>query len=156
MNGFGEDLTTTTEPENFFIGLANLYYLLHQAAYDNEVFVQWSGSGSGLVIFTNFSLGSSSSSFSISYNQAILDYSKGAATGFLPGMRFSASGSDVNGCAAAKGAPGWYDAGCQGPGVFSDQLVWMVSSVSQWLTWFDFNIGRKSAFYDSPVQQQMN
>ena len=152
MNGFGEDLAAATEPENFFIGLTNLYYLLHQAEYNNDVFVEWSGSSTGLVIFTNFSLGSSSSSFSISYNQAIPDYSQGAATGFYPGMRFSASGSDVNGCAASKGAPGWYDAWCQGPGVFSDQLVWMVSSVSQKLTWFDFNIARKSAFYDSSVQ----
>ena len=100
------------------------------------------------VIFTDFSLGSASTAFSLSYDQVSV-HSGGAATGFQPGMRFSASGVDVNGCAAANnGTPGWYDDGCVGPSLFAEELGWVINSAYQKLDWFDFNIIRLSAFYD--------
>ena len=148
--GFGNELATKTEPENIFIGLSNLYHLLNQASYENLVYMSWNGGTSeAQVIFNNFTLGSSSTLYSISYSSAIEDMG-GATTGFYPGTRFSASGMDVNGCASMKHAPGWYDAQCVGPSVFADQLGWQINSVFQTLDWFDFNINRQSAYYDSP------
>lgn len=149
--GIGADASTIADLTNFFIGLDRLHEIVSQAEYHNHVLSMYNGgSAYASAHYKNFTVGPESSGYELSYSAFYWEYNPaddGLNVSAGP-VVFSTIDHDPRGCAARRGAAGWYGSDdCQGYSMFADPLLWPVHGVDQQVQLTVFNLQRQSDFY---------
>ena len=142
--GFGDDLWSIPNSNNFFIGLENLHHLLKQATFELHIYMHpWKGAS-----YDNFTIGPEPTSYAVTFDQF---RTNGVDDGFSSStpVLFSASGNDVNGCYSQRSMAGWYGSDCTGFSMFvTGSYYWPVSGQAEQIGGMEFNLLRMSPYYD--------
>ncbi|KAK7487232.1 hypothetical protein BaRGS_00021460 [Batillaria attramentaria] len=106
------------------------------------------GGGYSSAKYRGFTIGPESSGFELAFDSFQGNNSADGLTA-TPPLVFSTRDHDVNGCAAARGYPGWYGSDCAGYSHFADVLLWPVNETEVGeMYWANFVFERKSPYYE--------
>ena len=149
-HSIGANSTDKFNKNDFFIGLDGLHELASQANYTKRVLLlDLSVPIHGVVHYFDFNVGPESSNYTVNYSRFESDY--GSVENELNSANgptvFSTMDHDPNGCAALKGAAGWYNSECTGLSLFADPLYWTINNVSRVMQVVAFGLYRQSGFY---------